>query len=76
MADTNYSSRLRNLSNDYYHGHIDFENYRAQRTKVLQQLDRELNAGTSKEPPSAQADSTSLLMQTVSFFNNKTDVDK
>jgi hypothetical protein len=76
MVDTNYSLRLRNLSNDYYHGHIDFENYRAQRMKILEQLDRELNASTSMEPSSAQSDSTSLLMQTISFFNNNTDVDK
>jgi len=75
MIDSSYSSLLRKLSNDYYHNHIGFEEYRAQRKIILDKIDEELN-GETRDEDSAQADEpASQFMQTISFFKN-TDAEK
>lgn len=47
MNDSNYSVILRNLSSDYYHGHIGFDEYRMQRKIILDKIDEELNRASS-----------------------------
>ena len=75
MTDTSYALLLRNLSSDYYHGHINFEDYRAQRNRILDEIDAELNADSQQQEPLPEPEPASLLMQTISFFKNK-DVEK
>ena len=43
MNDTNHSFELRRLSSDYYHSHINFDEYRIQRKIILDKIDQELN---------------------------------
>lgn len=66
---------LRNLSSDYYHHHINVDEYRAQRKKILDKIDREFN-GRDADTPSDENDQPSLaFMETVSFYKN-TEIDK
>jgi len=70
MIDTSYSLMLRNLSSDYYHGHIGFAEYRAQRKIILDKVDAELNCEYPEESAQQENEPASTLMQTISFFKN------
>lgn len=73
MSEASYSLMLRNLSSDYYHNHIGFDEYRSQRKIILDKIDRELNGTQSAGD---EEDSINpLFMQTIGFFKN-TDIDK
>lgn len=76
MSENSFSLMLRNLSNDYYHNHISFEDYRIQRKIILDKIDEEFN-GTQpvmiKQADNCEQE-TSIFMQTISFMKNS-DVD-
>jgi len=71
MTEKSYALILRNLSSDYYHNHIGFEEYRQQRRIILDQIDAEMNAHVSKADQPDEPDSSSIFMQTLSFFKNR-----
>lgn len=75
MIDTSYALELRNLSNDYYHNHIGFDEYRMQRRLILDKIDREMNGGTLPEKSREDAQQDSMFMQTIGFIKNG-DIDK
>lgn len=75
MSETSYSILLRNLSNDYYHNHIGFDDYRVQRKIILDKIDEDFNGQSVAEVVQQETEKTSLFMQTISFFRN-TDIDK
>lgn len=75
MSEASYSLMLRNLSSDYYHNHIAFDEYRSQRKIILDKIDKELNGTESAENEEEDiSDINPLFMQTIGFFKNK-DVD-
>jgi hypothetical protein len=41
--DTRFTAALRNLAQNYYQRHIAFAEYRAQRKKIIAEMDREFN---------------------------------
>ncbi|NNE63784.1 MAG: hypothetical protein HKN34_06865 [Gammaproteobacteria bacterium] len=75
MSEASYSLMLRNLSNDFYHNHIDFDEYRAQRKIILDKIDKELNGRDAAESEGEDELSSSAFMQTVSFYNS-TEIDQ
>lgn len=75
MSETSFSLMLRNLANEYYNNHISFGDYRTQRKIILDKIDENFNGSLPTETGSDVNESTSIFMQTISFFNN-TDVDK
>ena len=75
MSEASYSLMLRNLSSDYYHNHIGFDEYRSQRKIILDKIDRELNGAQSADDEEEDvSDVNPLFMQTIGFFKN-TDID-
>ena len=61
---------LRNLSNDYYHNHIGFDEYRIQRRLILDKIDQEMNGKTLPEQSRDDAQQDSIFMQTIGFMKN------
>lgn len=78
MSDDSFSTRLRNLSKDYYQNQISFDDYRSARKIILDQIDAEFN-GHNIEPQEPEEPEEqhgqSIFMKTVSFFAN-TDLDE
>jgi hypothetical protein len=70
MTETSYSLMLRNLSSDYYHNHIDFEEYRNQRKKILDKIDQEMNGKLMQEQQQNVPESASIFMQAIGFIKN------
>lgn len=70
MSEASYSLMLRNLSSDYYHNHIGFDEYRAQRKIILDKIDKELNGRDPAETEGEDDQSSPAFMQTVSFYNS------
>jgi hypothetical protein len=75
MSEASYSLMLRNLSSDFYHNHIDFDEYRAQRKIILDKIDKELNGRQTSAPEGGDEQSSPAFMQTISFYNN-TEIDQ
>lgn len=74
MDDKSISMILRELSNDYYHNLIGFEEYREQRKVILDTIDLQIN-GKKKVPEEEPEDAqSSLFMQTITFLQDQ-DVD-
>ncbi len=72
MDEAYYSLMLQNLSSDYYHHHIGFEEYRSKRKIILDKIDKEVNgAQTAEDDQEDISDMNPLLMQTIGFFKNK-----
>ncbi len=72
MDEASYSLMLQNLSDDYYHNHIGFEEYRSQRKMILDKIDKELNGTQAAEDDQEDiSDINPLLMQAISHFKNK-----
>ena len=71
MSQESYSVLLRNLSNDYFHGRINFDEYRIQRKIILDKIDEDFNGIESGVNEDDQQDEASILMQTVKFFKGK-----
>jgi len=74
MSDSNFSALLRNLSGDYYHNRIGFEEYRAQRKVILDKIDEEFNGRHSTEAQTDNTGTLSVFMRIIEFFK-KTDVE-
>ncbi len=70
MNDDSFSTRLRNLSKDYYQNHIGFNEYRATRKSILDQIDEEFNGHQVVKQKSEEQVESSMFMQTVAFFAN------
>lgn len=75
MTETSYSLLLQNLSADYYHNHLSFEEYRQQRKVILDKIDEEMNGNKTQETDQQASDNNPLFMQTIGFFKN-TSIDK
>ena len=77
MNEISYSTKLRELSKDYYQSHLGFEDYRRERKEVLDKIDEEFNGRRpTNEPATAEeANNSSVLMKTIAFFKNN-DIDK
>lgn len=70
MNDSNYSVILRNLSSDYYHGHIDFNNYRIQRKTLLDKIDEELNGVSIVDSRLGENNKGEDFLKTIAYFKN------
>lgn len=70
MNDSNYSVILRNLSNDHYHGHIDFNKYRIQRKILLDKIDEELNGASIVDSRLPENDNSEDFLKTIAYFQN------
>jgi len=82
MSDISYSTKLRNLSKDYYQNHIKFDDYRSQRKVIIDKIDEEFNGykiqdivdtNLNNNEPETSGDK-SVFMKTIAFFKNN-DVD-
>ena len=67
MSDDSFSTKLRLLSKDYYQNHISFDNYRAARKSILDQIDEEFNGHKIEL---AEPEEKSMFMKTIAFFAN------
>lgn len=70
MDNDSYSLMLRRLSDDYYHGQIEFTEYRSRRKIILDKIDEEFNGIESMANADDQQNDTSIFMQTVKFFKS------
>ncbi len=76
MTEISYSLLLRNLSDDHFRRQITFEEYRARRKQILDNIDAEFN-GLKLTPEPMQAiepekeEATQDFMQTIAFNANK-----
>ncbi|MCP4492612.1 MAG: hypothetical protein GY820_35690 [Gammaproteobacteria bacterium] len=72
MDESSYTLMLRNLTNDYFHNHIGFDEYRSQRKLILDKVDKEVNGTSAAEDDQEDtSDINPLLMQTIGLFKNK-----
>ena len=69
MTDTAYSTRLRKLSKDYFQTHIGFDDYRAQRKIVLDEIDAEFNGRRQTDEDSVDQEQAGF-MRTIAFFKD------
>lgn len=56
MLETKYAAVIKNLFQEYYKRNISMGEYRAQRKRVLDQMDEEYNGAKSAGQSSQQAD--------------------
>ncbi|HTF84081.1 MAG TPA: hypothetical protein VL987_05825 [Cellvibrio sp.] len=56
MLETKYAAVIKNLFQEYYKRNISMGEYRAQRKRVLDQMDEEYNGAKSAGQSSHQAD--------------------
>lgn len=67
-----YGEQLENLAKNYYQHHITFEDYRAQRKLVLDEMDAEINGRQEIEAQPAGCEETtqplSLFRKAASIF--------
>ncbi len=56
MQETKYAAVIKNLFQEYYKRNISMGEYRAQRKRVLDQMDEEYNGAKSTGQSSQQAD--------------------
>ena len=68
MSDSNFSALLRNLSSDYYHNRIGFEEYRAQRKVILDNIDEEFNGRNSIKAQTDNTGTLSIVMRIIEFL--------
>ena len=73
MNDFNYSVVLQNLADDYHSQKISKEEYRHQRTLLLDKIDAEFNGRKLArfEENKTIETNDSFFMKTVAFFKNK-----
>ena len=71
MEEKSFSLLLRNLANDYYHGHIGFADYRAQRKIILDRIDHEINGKAPAPNQQEDPEQDSMFMRTIGFFKNR-----
>lgn len=70
MNDSNYSVILQNLSSDFYHGYIDFNEYRIQRKIILDKIDEELNGVSIIDSQLGENDNSEDFLKTIAYFHN------
>jgi len=77
MSEISYAEQIRRLSNDYYHNHLGFDEYRAQRKVYLDKIDREFNGRKveviADEPEPEEfndSEESSLFSKTIALFKN------
>ncbi|MDH5354762.1 MAG: hypothetical protein OEY09_10005 [Gammaproteobacteria bacterium] len=70
MNDSSYSVILQNLSSDYYHGQIDFEDYRIQRKIVLDKVDEELNGFSIIDNDPGENNNKEDFFNTITYVQN------
>ena len=70
MSDDSFSTRLRNLSTDYYQNLVSFEEYRMRRKSLLEQIDEEFNGQVIQQSQQHEPEQPSIFMKTVAFFAN------
>ncbi len=75
MSDDSFSSKLRTLSKDYYQNHISFDEYRAARKSILDQIDEEFNGRKVAIEDPTEPVEPNMFMKTVAFFANTDIVD-
>lgn len=83
MSDISYSTKLRDLSKDYYQNHIRLDEYRSRRKLIIDKIDEEFNgrkregAGldSGEEPSENTPEESSVFMKTIAFFKNS-DIDE
>ena len=56
MLETKYAAVIKNLCQEYYKRNISMGEYRAQRKRILDQMDEEYNGTKNTEPNGNQAD--------------------
>jgi hypothetical protein len=56
MLETKYAAVVKNLFQEYYKRNISMGEYRAQRKRILDQMDEEYNGTKNIEPNGNQAD--------------------
>lgn len=56
MLETKYAAVIKNLFQEYYKRNISMGEYRAQRKRILDQMDEEYNGTKNIEPNDNQAD--------------------
>lgn len=56
MLETKYAAVIKNLFQEYYKRNISMGEYRAQRKRILDQMDEEYNGTKNTEPNGNQAD--------------------
>lgn len=56
MLETKYAAVIKNLFQEYYKRNISMGEYRAQRKRVLDQMDEEYNGKKNIEPNGNQAE--------------------
>ena len=71
MQEKSYSRLLRNLANDYYRNYISLDEYRAQRKKILDQIDLEINNRQAESEETGEQELNSILMGTIAFDTTK-----
>ncbi|MCW8935081.1 MAG: hypothetical protein OQK98_10190 [Gammaproteobacteria bacterium] len=82
MSDISYSTKLRELSKDYYQNHIRLDEYRSQRKLIIDKIDEEFNGrridgnqlDTNTDNTEKPVEDSSVFMKTIAFFKNS-DVD-
>jgi len=75
MSDISYSTKLRELSKDYYQNHIQLDEYRSRRKIILDKIDEEFNGRKAEVVEADADDESSIFMSTIAFFKNS-DVDQ
>ena len=71
MDDKSISMMLRDLSADYYHELIGFEEYRKQRKIILDNIDHQINGNKNLQDEDAEDARNSLFIQTITFLQNQ-----
>ncbi|VAW68091.1 hypothetical protein MNBD_GAMMA09-2413 [hydrothermal vent metagenome] len=77
MSEISYAEQIKRLSNDYYHNHLGFEEYRSQRKVFLDKIDEEFNGrkveAIADEPEVEEfknSEESSLLSKTIALFKS------
>ena len=71
MNDLSYSAMVRNLCSDYYNQKITKQDYRKQRTMLLDKIDEEYNGRKIENNDEQKEVDQSVFMKTIAFFKNK-----
>ena len=83
MSDISYSTKLRDLSKDYYQNHIRLDEYRSKRKFIIDKIDEEFNGRKAEgaaldsdiNTSDNASDESSVFMKTIAFFKNS-DIDE
>jgi len=74
VKEQSFSTALRNLAWEYYNHRLEFQDYRAQRRRMLDEIDREYNGADDQTNTGDPESSDPVSMGTVIFSVNDNDV--